>query len=245
VLSSSGLVRVFGKKQVRRILIYHYIDDYSIKNFEMQIAYYSENYKVVSLSEFIRTLNTGECKDDNIICITFDDAYKNIYLNAAPVLDKYDIKPCIFVPVGFIETSKKTGYIKNNIRSAIIDDSMSWEEIKDLVCRDYEIGSHGWAHADFGRRDIDYKLEFSESKKMLQDKLGHEIKYFAFPFGRKENIAPAALAEAKRHGYNRVFSGIKCDISNGDFLLPRTPLSPRFGKKVLECILAGCFDNCI
>lgn len=242
-LNATGLVHIFGKNRIRRILVYHYIDDYSIESFRKQIAYYSEHYKILSLSEFTEALSIKKNKDDNILCITFDDAYKNIYLNAAPVLDSYDVKPCIFIPVGFMETPKKIEYIKNNIRSTIIDAPMSWEEMKDLADRGYEVGSHGWAHVDFGKAGIDYELEFLESKRMLQDKLGREVKYFAFPFGKRKNITQTALDKAKEYGYSRAFSGIKYDILNDDFLLPRTPVSPRFSKKTLKCILAGCFDN--
>jgi len=243
VLDATGIIRIFKKKPIRRILIYHYIDNLSIKNFSRQMAYYSKNYRILSLEEFIRVLDMKNNINDDILCITFDDAYRNVYQNAAPIMDRYNVKPCIFTPVEFLETPEKIKYIKDNMKSTIIDEPIGWEELKDLVERGYEIGSHGWAHVDFGKSNIDYELEFLKSKKALQEKLGCEVKYFAFPFGRKSNITQTALDRAKEYGYSKTFSGIKCNIEDNDFLLPRTPINPRFSERVLECILAGYFDN--
>lgn len=242
-LNATGLIRLFEKKQIRRILIYHYIDEYSVESFNRQMAYYSKNYRILSLDEFVKALDAKEGIRDNILCITFDDAYRNVYRNAVPVLDKYNIKPCIFAPVGFMETSESKKYVKNNMKSTIIDEPISWEELRNLAERGYEIGSHGWGHVDFGKRDIDYELEFLKSKITLQDRLGCEVKYFAFPFGKRNQITQTALEMAKRYGYSKAFSGIRCNVAHEDFLLPRTPIDPRFKERVLECILAGFFDN--
>lgn len=243
VLNAAGLGRPFKKHAIKRILIYHYIDNNSVKSFERQIAYYSKNFRMLSLSEFIKTLDTRTVANDNILSITFDDAYRNIYQNAASVLDRYNIKPCIFVPTGFVETPNKIEYVKKNIKSNLIDDPISWEQLKDLRDKGYEIGSHGWAHLDFGKGDVDYELEFLKSKTILQNRLECEVEYFAFPFGRRSNITQTALDSAKEYGYSRTFSGIRCNTVNNNFLLPRTCINPSWSLKVVKCILAGYFDN--
>lgn len=238
-LHATGLIDKYNGKKIRRILIYHHINKSSTSSFEKQIAYYVNNFHIVSLGEFVNALDVKE----NILCITFDDAYKTVYENAAPILDKYGIKPCIFVPVGFVETLDKREYIKNNLDCNIIDDSLTWEELKELTERGYEISSHSWEHMDFSKKNIDYKKELLMTKLALQDKLGCEVRYFAFPFGMESNITQIAVNKAKEYGYHKVFSGVRKNIINDEFLLPRTYINPYWDKDILRCVVSGCFDK--
>ena len=232
-----------AKNTVRRILIYHDINRRSLRSFKEQIRYYKDNFKVVSLSYFIGYLATYKNPDMNVLCLTFDDAYRSIYENAVPVLDEYDIKPCIFVPVGFIEAESKYNYIKNNIKSEIVDDCMNWEELRKIIKKGYEVGSHSFSHVNFNSADINYEYELSQSKSELELKLGIDIKYFAFPFGNRDSFSEESLSRVREYGYLKAFSGIRKNVLNNDFLLPRTYINPKWKLNAIRGMLSGHFDN--
>ena len=243
MLSAVDFSRRIKKQPVQRIVIYHDLDNHSIKGFAKHIDYYSKNYKIVPLTQFIEFLDSGQDSPDKVICLTFDDAYKSLYDKVAPILDKYGIKPCIFVPVGFIEAQDKPKYIKENLKTKINGDSMTWDQLRILAERGYEIGAHSWNHIDFGKNDIDYEYEMKSSKDKLQKMLGVDIKHFAFPFGGERNFTRQAVEKAKDYEYSRCFSGIRRKPAKGKYLLPRTYINPFWGKKAVQYVLAGCFDK--
>lgn len=230
---------------IRRILIYHNITENTIKQFQKQISYYVGGSRILSLSEFISTLQHNPEIEENLIAITFDDAYKSVYDYAVPILDSFGIKACIFVPVGFIEQrDMPVDYIRKNMKADVIDFPMSWEELRILVGKGYEIGSHSWTHIDFGSSYVDYNRELLESKNVLSKKLGCQIKYFSFPFGGRTNITQEALKKAEEYGYIKTFSGIRKNITTTKpFLLPRTYINPCWLEEVLDYVLQGYFDS--
>lgn len=78
--------------------------DASVEVFDQQMAFISKHYKVLPLTEayeeFSRTGNA------NIIAVTFDDGFDDLYFNAFPILKKYSIRPTMFLTTGLIGTEK-------------------------------------------------------------------------------------------------------------------------------------------
>jgi len=114
-----NLINCFRKKALKSssftILTYHsisagnYGDSFlsiSPANFEKQIRYLTKRYKVVPLEKLIRYMRFQHPVPDDYIAITFDDGYRDNYLNAYPVLKKYKAPATIFLATGFIGTDK-------------------------------------------------------------------------------------------------------------------------------------------
>lgn len=57
------------------------------------------------------------------------------------------------------------------------------EELKELICAGWEIGSHGVTHESLLRLDdADIEWQLKESKKILEELFGPVISY-AYPYG--------------------------------------------------------------
>jgi peptidoglycan/xylan/chitin deacetylase (PgdA/CDA1 family) len=66
----------------------------SIRHFEKQISFLKKHCNVISLSDFYRG-NFSKNKPN--VSITFDDGYLNNYLNAKPIIEKYQVPVTFFI----------------------------------------------------------------------------------------------------------------------------------------------------
>jgi peptidoglycan/xylan/chitin deacetylase (PgdA/CDA1 family) len=62
-------------------------------------------FRVVSMDEFVACIRNGE-RADNIMVLTFDDGYRNVYRHAYPVLKDMGLPFTVFVSTGFVDTDR-------------------------------------------------------------------------------------------------------------------------------------------
>ena len=87
------------------ILMYHRVRDdnvatnisVSTKNFERQMEYLKESFKLVSLENLVKNINSRTNSTMDAIAITFDDGYRDNYWNAFPILKKNGFPATVFV----------------------------------------------------------------------------------------------------------------------------------------------------
>lgn len=182
ILSSPSIV--WTQESIIPILTYHNFttkesSSYKINivEFEKQMDYLSaHNYSVISLSELLKGLRTGQLPPKPIV-ITIDDGFKSTYTLAYPVLKKYNFPATLFLYTNFIE--------KNN-------GSLTWEEIREMTKNNIEIGSHTLSHCNLlkYKKNENYETyltrirrEMFLSKEILESKIGRKVKFFAYPYG--------------------------------------------------------------
>lgn len=107
---------ITSKIKLAVILRYHSVADFkkddfgyampqiivSTKNFEKHIKYLSKRYNIIPLEEIILYLKGGKDLPENLLAITFDDGYRDNYLNAYPILKKYGATATFFLTAGCI-----------------------------------------------------------------------------------------------------------------------------------------------
>jgi peptidoglycan/xylan/chitin deacetylase (PgdA/CDA1 family) len=76
---------------------------------------------------------------------------------------------------------------------------MSWDDLRSLEARGFQIGSHTTTHADLiALRDDEIERDGREARAVLSRELGHDIVSVAFPGGTSDARVRAALV---RGGY--------------------------------------------
>ena len=135
--------------------------------FEKQIKYLiSKKYTFIGLED----LTTEKSKIKKPVMITFDDGYIDNYKYVFPILKKYNIKAVIFLIAGNIGKES---------------DLLTWEQVYEMEKSGLvSFSSHGLTHTNIRRTEPDLALkELKESKAVLEEKLGHKITSFCYPFG--------------------------------------------------------------
>ncbi|MFA6410826.1 MAG: polysaccharide deacetylase family protein [Candidatus Buchananbacteria bacterium] len=179
------------------ILIYHHIDsDLPPKNsqsrtfyvtpaeFEQQLKYLKENnFQAVSTKNLAEAFAGDYLLPKNPVIITFDDGLPSQYLNALPLLEKYGFTATFYIFTNAIGISKNY---------------MTWPQLKDLVAKGMEIGSHTRYHQYLAKEnDIEkLKIEIIGSKEKLEQELGIKVVAFSYPFGSKNSTTTEMLKQA-------------------------------------------------
>jgi hypothetical protein len=161
------------------ILTYHSISNeiepdetVTPEEFERQLQYVEENYKVIPLEEAIEYLQTDIEKVSGSIVITFDDGYSDNYYNAYPLLKKHNFPATIFLISDFI---------KNNVSKYL-----SPSQIHEMKNNNISFGAHTISHRILTSLTKEKIVrEIRDSKDMLESQLGQRINFFAYPVGTR------------------------------------------------------------
>ncbi len=165
------------------ILTYHYIgnnpnpadkarDNLSIApdKFDEQMGYLSKNgYHATDFDTLIAALRGQTTLPPKSVILTFDDGYIDFYLNAFPILRKYNLRAVSFLPTGLIGT----GYY------------MSWAQVKEINASGLvSFQAHSVTHPNLAAlSDSDLKYQMSKSKTTLESMLGKPVNTIAYPYG--------------------------------------------------------------
>jgi peptidoglycan/xylan/chitin deacetylase (PgdA/CDA1 family) len=191
IAALSVLVLLFSGGYVVPVLMYHSIDyndkmtklSVSPEGFQRQMEFlYKHKYNVVTLDKITSYLEKKERIPPKTVAITFDDGYDNNYKYAYPVLKKYNLPAAIFVIVNKVDTP---GYL-------------TWAQIKEMSDSGIiSIGSHTMAHLWLPDVAPDVlESEVKKSKKVLEEKIGGNVKYFCYPIGAHDRKVEDAVRDA-------------------------------------------------
>ena len=137
--------------------------------FEEQMYYLAEQgYRVISLEDFVSFVKDKKPLPEKSIVITFDDGHISNYLKAYPILKKWGFKAVFFI-----------------ITSSVgMPGMLTWEQIQEMADNGMEIGSHTVTHSPpstLTRAEL--IRELGESKKILEERLGREVRWLSSPTG--------------------------------------------------------------
>jgi peptidoglycan/xylan/chitin deacetylase (PgdA/CDA1 family) len=258
-LGAGSPVRDLRRKRLSRlgnlplaVVLYHRVDDaicgepegltVTRRTFERHLRMYRDHFQVISVTGMLDLLERGVGLEEWTVVITFDDGYRDNVLHAAPLLRKYGLPACFFLTAGYLETGHQFEWdARDGVRTVL----MNWAEARDLAAGGFEIGAHSLRHADLGRASLDEaRQEARRSKEILESRLGREIEYFSYPFGRREHAGETARQAVAEAGYRCAFTAFGGYVRPGldRLALPRIPVSPYFrDEDSLRMELEACF----
>lgn len=228
-----------------RVLYYHRIDHeahrscVTPKAFREQMHYLrSEGYQIVPLATVAAKLEQATEFEPRTVAITFDDGFRDNYLNAFPVLSAFDIPATIFVTVA--EIGGRLTVLRD--RPAGVE-ALTWDQVREMLLGPVTVGSHTLTHArltELSATALDEELQ--GSRRIIAAETGVSPDLFCYPRGDLNQDVQEAV---RRAGYR-----LACATSAGGvttasdpFAVPRTFVARDDAISDLARKLDGAFDS--
>ena len=222
------------------VLLYHSISDdnsrmsLKVNIFENQIKYLKNNgYTSINFNEIDQSAKKQ-------IIITFDDGYKDILINALPILKKYDFKATCFFVTNLIGQDNSWDINKKNFSKKEI---MNINDINNWISSGMHVGSHSHNHLDLTKiseKSLLKELEFS--KKILEDKFNTINDIFCYPYGKVNQNVYALTKKI----YNKAVTTNRSryDLKkHNSHLIPRIDMGKNFSSLKLYLKLETIYED--
>jgi len=166
-----------------RFPLYHFVFDDQRKNFEQHLGELKKHGQFISYGDAISLLNSPQPIEGRYFCLSFDDAFKNCFANAFPILAAEQV-PCIFfVAVNYLG-SCLTSFPNPFAYKAPVE-FMTWQDCRQLLRAGMLIGSHTLTHNILSRLEPQAaRVELELSKQRIETELGCRCEHFAAPRGK-------------------------------------------------------------
>jgi peptidoglycan/xylan/chitin deacetylase (PgdA/CDA1 family) len=178
-------------------------------------------YKGVSMRELVPYLE-GK-KHGKVVGITFDDGYKNVLINAAPILKQYGYTATTYI------VSKRIGVSNdwdkpNGITQRPL---MNENEIKKWIYLGMDIGAHSQTHPDLTKISEERVInEINQCKIDLEKLFNIKVVDFCYPFGRFNKLVYDSTCSAGYLSATTMNRGRANEVSDR-YELPRIPITNR------------------
>jgi peptidoglycan/xylan/chitin deacetylase (PgdA/CDA1 family) len=117
------------------------------------------------------------------VLITFDDGYRDVLWNAAPLLHRLRMPATMYVITDRVDGADPS--------------FLTWPELRHLERLGFDIGSHTVHHVDLTLEPPEaLASELVDSKRTLEHRLGRAVPWFAYPAGRFDRSVAAAVGRA-------------------------------------------------
>lgn len=191
------------------VFTYHHITDerrlpfnVRLARFEKQMEFLSRSQIVMHPKEFLKVLDTGFTLKGPKVFLTFDDGYKDFYLNAYPILQRLRLPCILFVNTFNLDSSESAHFVT---RSELM---MMKPEIV-TVC------SHSHSHALLSAcDDAQIETEIGKSKRIIEELNLGNTDYFAYPYGTINAFDERSMRWVSDHGFRVAFTSIHGLVNN-------------------------------
>jgi peptidoglycan/xylan/chitin deacetylase (PgdA/CDA1 family) len=199
----------------------------TVEKFADQMAFLARRRRVVSLAD---AMNDFSGTGPPPVAITFDDGYRNVLHNAAPILNEHGFVATVFVPTSF--TGKRNTWIEETPCDV---DIMSESELQTIESMGVRVESHGHGHIDYAAATEDEAIgDLETSMELITEVTGHPVRFFAYPYGAH---SLAAHEVARSGGLEAAFT---IDEPGRDpFAYERVQVTPRDGMRLFTLKTSG------
>ncbi|MEW6042442.1 MAG: polysaccharide deacetylase family protein [Elusimicrobiota bacterium] len=171
--------------------------------------YLKENFEVITVSKYLQKIEHNQLAG-NEVCITFDDGFKDNYIYAFPILQKYGLKATFFLTTKYIGNDTIFPWIllDKGAKDDIVCNRkrwlpLSWEEVKEMVEYGMEFGTHTHTHRDsLSNMSVEeVENEIGESTQNFKEKTGFYPELFSYPHGTFKDYDKAHIELLKSYNY--------------------------------------------
>ena len=165
--------------------------------FEAQIQLMlARGYRPVRFSEAVRAPARS-----GTLAITFDDAFRSVFSDAAPILRRLGVPGSVFVPTDYIDSGGPLRWegVEQWLDGPFADElaPMSWDHLRELAEAGWEIGAHTASHPRLTQVSDDQLAdELTRSKAVCERELATACSSMAYPYGDLDQRVIECAADA-------------------------------------------------
>ena len=161
-----------------------------------------QGMRACSLADFFAWLDQKQTLPEGSFLLTFDDGFMGVYEHAAPVLQELNWPATVFLVSSLIGKRDEWCQIKNQGRATF--PLLAYEHISAMRDTGFTFQSHTRQHPDLTTlSDDDLTEELAGSRRDLEDLLGEQVRYLAYPYGR---LNEHVLNTTRAAGYEAAFT---------------------------------------
>lgn len=183
-----------SRKTGSRILTYHSV---GARNHEMNVTPEAFRRQMEWLAAHCHVIPlTAAAEAMPGVAVTFDDGYRDVLLNAGPVLRELGLPATVFVVAG------RVGGMLDHDEDPATSALMTWDEIREVEAMGVAIGAHGLTHAGLAPlREEVQGHEISECAALLEGMLGHRVEALAYPYGTSADYTETTKRLVQGRGF--------------------------------------------
>lgn len=167
-----------------------------------------KKYNVVRLFDLVQKIKRKEKISKKTVALTFDDAYRDNYLNAFPLIKKYNLPVTVFLPTAYVGKEM----MNSDGKTIPVMDWREAGEMEDSGLVDF--ASHSHSHPMMNKISFEeFMKEVKTSEELLNQNLKRPVKIFSFPKGKFKPEHPDYLKKRGYFGAVTVKEGL---IGSGD-----------------------------
>jgi peptidoglycan/xylan/chitin deacetylase (PgdA/CDA1 family) len=175
------------------VAVFHHIRDgaagdslsIDVDMFERYCRFFRQHFRVVSLPHLVSKLERHERLQRELV-ITFDDGYLDNFENAAPILERYSLPATFFVVTEWMGSTVVPWWDRESVTCP---KWMTWDQVRSLHRRGFDIGGHTQTHADLGLVSGETAArEIAGGRASLSERIGAPVSSFAYPYGGRHNV---------------------------------------------------------
>jgi peptidoglycan/xylan/chitin deacetylase (PgdA/CDA1 family) len=188
------------------VLLYHRVTDAvrdnlttGIAQFDRHMSWLRKHCRVLSLEQVLDTKVIPRSRQP-LVCVTFDDGYRDNHDHAVPILVRHQLPAAFFVATGIVGTDLPFPHDIRRGNGAI--PNMNWAQLRSMRQMGFTIGSHTVNHIDCaGEPEAVVWDELTRSRDTLRQELGIQDVTLGYPYGGREHMTPQRLDMVRQAGY--------------------------------------------
>ncbi|MDK9722831.1 MAG: polysaccharide deacetylase family protein [Rhodospirillales bacterium] len=168
-----------------RFPFWHHVFDDERQGFARQLSWMKRYGEFIGFSDAVSLLASGDSISGRYFCPSFDDGFKNVATNAAPILGEAGARAMVFLATGYTGETDPQKLRQFYDHGRLQVDFMDWDDARAWLAGGHEVGSHTRTHACLARLDAANVLgELQTSKLDIENGLGIDCRHFCCPWGR-------------------------------------------------------------
>lgn len=164
-----------------------------------------EGWSVVSTTEIIDWLESGNALPPKAAAIHFDNGWLDTVTVTLPILQEFEMAATCFPITDGVEAASqgKTSKVRTLTEGVIEKPFVTWDQLQQLRDAGWELGAHTASHckvadkhAEEGDEAVIQEAEISND--LFQSRLGFTPDHFAYPSGSRNDATDKLLASYYR-----------------------------------------------